>query len=105
MPRACAALLAIGFAPQATARFVRHDVPGDARAEFVARVDGAHAFFGRAEIALATLHDDGETSLRIAFEGASPDARLEPGAPLPGSTHVLRGRSPASWRVDVPSYA
>ncbi|MEO7145563.1 MAG: hypothetical protein ABI165_18870, partial [Bryobacteraceae bacterium] len=54
--------------------------------------------------AIGYVRRDGSSSA-IVFEGASARAVARPGDPLPGVSHYVRGRDPASWIWDVPRFS
>ncbi len=43
--------------------------------------------------------------LRLVFEGASREMRIEGSDRLPGVRHYLNGSAPADWRTGVPAYS
>jgi len=51
----------------------------------------------------AVLHA-GEKTVRLTFQGAAADARIEGLDRLRSTTSVIRGNDPAKWRTAVPNY-
>lgn len=74
-------------------------------ARFAARAGGSSVRLERDGLSLCALSSDRTRGavVRLAFEGASKEIRLEPERPLPHPTHVLVG-DPDAWRTHLRSW-
>ncbi len=71
-------------------------------AEFVARVPGGVVRVRPDELWLQFFSDPRQGHVvRLVFEGASPDRRLESAAPRPERLHYFKGRDPQGWHRNV----
>jgi hypothetical protein len=87
--------------------FVENDGQWPTQARFVARRGGMQARLEEQGLLLQVESPDSSAGVlvKLGFEGASADSRLEGEGPLPGLYHFFFGRDPAGWRTQVPSFS
>jgi|GEM_PF-1701336 len=81
----------------------------DARAQFVARVQGDQSrdtafFFTPGGVAVVLSRNSDQLAFKVGFLDASPDSRMEGQDLLPGRVNYFLGSDPAHWRRNVPAY-
>jgi hypothetical protein len=90
--------------------FVENQGQWETPARFVAREGAMTAGLEGDSIAIRFERRAAEdrvegVSVRLAFEGASPRARLRGEDCMPGAFNFFQGNDPAAWRSGVPAYA
>lgn len=81
--------------------------------EFSARSLGNNIFFTPTGVTFSTPYALTETkpqswpsqTLRIQFEGANPNPKIEGGDPLPAVVNYFTGNDPTQWRTNLPTFA
>jgi len=88
--------------------FVENVGQWETEARFVARRGGMHAAFFTRCVTLSFHDRDGDrshgTTVAMAFEGASTDARVTGANPLPGVNNYYLGSDASRWRTGVRRY-
>jgi Beta-propeller repeat len=75
----------------------------DPGVKFLARGAEHALFITKAEAVL--VHRRNRQAVRLRFLGGRSDVEVTGLEPLSGRIHYIRGRDPAAWRTDVPTYA
>src|SRR5207302_95475 len=79
-----------------------------ARVQYLSRGSGYTVFLTGSEAVVMLRRPDNAAAspsvVRLALQGANPDARLSGLNPLPGHSQYLLGRDSRQWLQDVPQY-
>lgn len=71
--------------------------------EWIGRARGALVLVERGGLTLVAR--PGGSAIRMRFAGGAASTDVSPWEELPGKVHHLRGRDPARWITDLPTYA
>jgi beta-propeller repeat-containing protein len=89
-------------APTVPLVFEENRGQADSHVMFLARGAAYSLYIAPTEAALVDRRT-GQV-VRIRLLGARPDVEVTALEPLPGRIHYIRGRNPAGWQTDVPTY-